>query len=114
MLSTDPEKRPSVDQLSEIPKIKLRMSERETREQYSKYKEKEAEILKKSEELKEREAEISKKEEALKIRELKAQEMRLKLSLNTGLKFGDLYHSIENKRVFEKMVEESQKENRAT
>lgn len=38
MLSTDPEKRPSVDQLSEIPKIKLRMNEREMREEYSKLK----------------------------------------------------------------------------
>lgn len=31
MLNVDPEKRPSVDQLSEIPKIKLRMSERDVR-----------------------------------------------------------------------------------
>ena len=45
MLSTDPEKRPSVDQLQEMPKIKLRMKEREVRERYSKLKIKEQELL---------------------------------------------------------------------
>lgn len=44
MLSTDAEKRPSVDQLSDIPKIKLRISEREIRDQYTKLKEQDAEI----------------------------------------------------------------------
>lgn len=38
MLSTDPERRPSVDQLSDIQKIKLRMNEREMREEYTKLK----------------------------------------------------------------------------
>lgn len=52
MLSTDPEKRPSVDQLANISKIKMRISEREMRDSYNKLKEKDQEITKKFEELK--------------------------------------------------------------
>jgi len=38
MLCTEPEKRPSVNELSEIPKIKLRMKEREMRTEYAELK----------------------------------------------------------------------------
>lgn len=44
MLSTDPEQRPSVDQLSDIQKIKLRMNEREIRDEYNKLKKKDQEL----------------------------------------------------------------------
>lgn len=69
MLSTDPDKRPSVDQLSEIPKIRLRMSEREMRDQYTKLKSKDADITKRFEELKKKEEDIKQREEAMKLRE---------------------------------------------
>lgn len=72
MLSTNPENRPSVEQLQEIPKIKLRMSEREMREQYSKLKTKEQELSTKEQTLKKRELELAQKEEALKEREQRA------------------------------------------
>jgi NIMA (never in mitosis gene a)-related kinase len=38
MLRTEPESRPSVNELSEIPKIKLRMKEREMRLEYAQLK----------------------------------------------------------------------------
>lgn len=38
MLSTDPEKRPSVDILIDNPKIKLRLNERKMREEYGRLK----------------------------------------------------------------------------
>ena len=72
MLCTDAEKRPSVDQLSEIPKIRLRMNEREMRDQYSKLKIKDADLQKKLDDLKKKEEDIAKREEALKQREAKA------------------------------------------
>lgn len=66
MLSTEPEKRPSVDQLAENPKIKLRMQEREMREAYSNLKKKEQQLNEKSELMKKREETIKEKEEELK------------------------------------------------
>lgn len=72
MLLTDPDKRPSVNDLIKNPKIRLRLNEREMREEYSKLKIKEQEVSEKLEKLKTREAEIKKREEALKERELKA------------------------------------------
>jgi hypothetical protein len=44
MLSTDPEKRPSVDDIIELPKLKLRLQERETRDEYTKLRAKEQAI----------------------------------------------------------------------
>ena len=44
MLLTEPQLRPSVDQLMEVPEIKLRLSERQMREDYSKLKEQELEV----------------------------------------------------------------------
>lgn len=44
MLSTDPEKRPSVSDLMKNPKIKLRLNEREMRDDYSQLKKREQEI----------------------------------------------------------------------
>jgi NIMA (never in mitosis gene a)-related kinase 2 len=63
MLSTEPDKRPSVDQLAENPKIKLRMQEREMREAYSNLKKKEQQLNEKSELMKKREETIKEKEE---------------------------------------------------
>jgi len=41
MLSTDPEKRPSVEDLLKNPKIKLRLNDREMRDEYSAIKKRE-------------------------------------------------------------------------
>jgi hypothetical protein len=41
MLSTDPEKRPSVGELMKNQKIKLRLNEREMRDEYGKLKKRE-------------------------------------------------------------------------
>ena len=47
MLNTDPEKRPSVEELIKNPKIKLRINERKMRDQYAKLKYKEQKLNKK-------------------------------------------------------------------
>jgi len=72
MLCTESEKRPSVDQLLEIPKIRLRMNEREMRDEYTKLKKQDSELTVKEEGLKKREDKILAKEVALKEREAKA------------------------------------------
>jgi len=51
MLNTVPEKRPSVEDLIKLPKIKLRINERKMRDQYAKLKYKESKLEKKASEL---------------------------------------------------------------
>ena len=90
MLLTDPESRPSVDDIIDLPKLKLRLQERETRDEYNKLRAKEQQITAKMEEMKKREEDIAKREEELKEREQRAFELRLKISqssfkLNNGL-----------------------------
>lgn len=80
MLRTDPEQRPSVDDIIELPKLKLRLNERETREEYNRLRVKEQQIQSKMDELKKKEADLAKKEEELKEREQKALELKLRLS----------------------------------
>lgn len=91
MLSTEPEKRPSVADLMKNPKIKLRLNEREMRDEYSKLKQRELQINEKLDSLKNKEEDLKKKEEALKEREQKAQELRFQLSQSSGF-----YKSIDN------------------
>ena len=52
MLNVDPTKRPSVEDLIKLPKIKLRINERKMRDQYAKLKYKEQKLEKKSADLK--------------------------------------------------------------
>lgn len=52
MLMKDASKRPTVEDLIKIPKIKLRINERKIRDQYAKLKYKEQKIIKKEQELK--------------------------------------------------------------
>jgi hypothetical protein len=44
MLLTDPEQRPSVSDLIKNPKVKLRLNERDMRDEYSKLKKREQEL----------------------------------------------------------------------
>jgi hypothetical protein len=52
MLSTDPESRPSVDDLINNPKIKLRMSERDMKMEYQTLKDREQVVKTKGETMK--------------------------------------------------------------
>lgn len=63
MLSTDPEKRPSVDDLICNPKIKLRLSERDMKMEYQVLKDREQTVKTKIEALKIRETALAKREE---------------------------------------------------
>lgn len=69
MLSTDPEKRPSVDDLICNPKIKLRLNERDMKTEYQALKDRESTVKTRSEALKLRESNLNKREEELKERE---------------------------------------------
>ncbi|CDW80923.1 protein kinase domain containing protein [Stylonychia lemnae] len=115
MLSTEPEKRPSVNELSDIPKIKLRMKEREMRQEYAQLKQTDTDITKRMEELKKWEDEITLREDALREREHKAQQLKLQISQSSGglgvMKSMELYQSMDNQMAFDKILHKYQMEN---
>jgi NIMA (never in mitosis gene a)-related kinase len=91
MLLTDPERRPSVCDLMKNQKIKLRLNERDMRDEYSRLKKRDQELNDKLEKMKKRDEEIKKREDTLKEREAKAQDLKFKLSHSSGF-----YKSIDN------------------
>jgi serine/threonine protein kinase len=80
MLQVNPEKRPSVVEIMQIPKIQQRIQERIVREEYSFIKKRDEQVQLRLDVLKKKEEDLNKKEQELKERELKVQEMKLKLS----------------------------------
>lgn len=107
MLSTDPEKRPSVDELIVNPKIKLRLSERDMKAEYQVLKDREQLVKQQTEAIKNKEQQLILKEEELKQREEKAQQMKLKLSMAKIQKQNSaLYSSMENNAGFEKILDD--------
>lgn len=79
MLQEDPDKRPTVEDLIKIPKIKLRINERKIRDQYAKLKYKEQKLLKKEHDSNSRKEELNRREEELHEREQKAKDLHQKL-----------------------------------
>ena len=61
MLQVDAKRRPTVEDLLKLPKIKLRIHERKMRDQYSKIKYKEYKIEKRSNDLKLKQREVEKR-----------------------------------------------------
>ena len=75
MLNVDPEKRPSVESLIKLPKIKLRINERKMRDQYAKLKYKEQKIDKRAQELKLKSQEIKAREKAIAEKHMKVKDL---------------------------------------
>ncbi|KAL4435377.1 hypothetical protein ABPG74_022860 [Tetrahymena malaccensis] len=87
MVHIDPEKRPSVQNILELPQISLRLKERKLREKHSQIKIKEDELKKREEQLQERIDQIEKKEKDFTIQEqalkdLEEQVKQLEAQLN--------------------------------
>ncbi len=80
MLQKNPEKRPSVDDIMTLPKIKQRIDERNVREEYATLKKKDEQLQIKKEALKKKEEDMNLKQLELKERENKLQELKLKMS----------------------------------
>jgi len=82
MLSTDPEKRPSVEELLSLKPIQLRLNERKIRETYSSLKNKEEQLKQQEEALAERDSQLKHKQSELGEREEKALNLKKKLEKN--------------------------------
>lgn len=80
MIQKEPEKRPTVNDLLDIPKIQLRMRERQMREDYATLKLKEQTVHQKYDDLKLKEKELANQEKALLKREEKARNLKIKLA----------------------------------
>ena len=79
MLNKEPQQRPSVSDLLDIPKIQLRMNERKMKEDYEALKRREEEVYSKYKKLRQREKELLERENELAKREETAKALKSRL-----------------------------------
>jgi len=79
MLKTDPQQRPKVEDLLNIPGISMRLREKTLQKNFVVIKKKEEEIKKKEDILKQKEEELRAREESLKEKEREIEELERQL-----------------------------------